>query len=254
MKKVVLLLLLCPLCAYSAIKKIQIFGERCSGTNYMEKLLQANCKEINKNYFFYGHKHFPCWFKHPFDKAFYPLPEQNFTLKNNMNTLFIVIFRNPYDWLRSLRNTPHHAAKSLWNKPFSQFIRAKWITNPRQLGENARLELDPATRLPFKNVMKLRTARIVNMLKIKDLVHNYYMVNYETLYKNPKRVLEEISERFSVKMQQKFIPVLEHFNGDSVIRKKYSHTNYPEISDEDLAYINEQLDWRVEKKIGYKKK
>ncbi len=248
----VLLILLAPFFLYcEPIKRIQIFGERCSGTNYLESLLKANCKNIDEDYFFYGWKHFPCWFDYPFNPKFYPVPKRNYTLENNRNCLFIIIFRDPYDWLRSLHLTPFHATDNLKNIPFGDFIRTKWTVDAAQMREWGNFEINPANGLPFKNVMKLRKARILNMLRIKDLVHNFYMINYETLSKSPEEVLREISHLFGVELQEEFTPILQSKKGFKKNTEIYQGSHYPAISAEDLAFINQQLDWSVEEQIGY---
>ena len=38
------------------IKRVQIYGERCSGTNYLKKLIETNFTQTVIND--YGHKHF----------------------------------------------------------------------------------------------------------------------------------------------------------------------------------------------------
>tara|TARA_B110000027_G_C16122057_1_gene303744 strand:+ start:2092 stop:2340 length:249 start_codon:yes stop_codon:yes gene_type:complete len=62
------------------IQKITIYGERCSGTNYLETLLAKNFHDYKLTWK-YGWKHF---FGH-----------QN--LENSDDTLFICIVRNPVD-------------------------------------------------------------------------------------------------------------------------------------------------------------
>ena len=60
------------------IKKYTIYGERCSGTNYLENIIDINF-DVNLTWE-YGHKHF---FGHQDNK-----------LKNSDDTLFICIVRN----------------------------------------------------------------------------------------------------------------------------------------------------------------
>lgn len=234
----------------NSIQRIQIFGERCSGTNFLEKLLKTNVQNIDEDYFYYGWKHFPCWFDFPCPPE---LPKRNYTLENNQDCLFIIIFRDPYNWLRSLHSRPYHATHNLHHIPFAEFIRAKWTTKPLQMKEYACVEINPKTKLPFANILQLRTARIVNMLKIQDLVPNYYMINYETLSRNPQEVLEEISRLFGIELEEAFRPVVAHLRGMGK-KKVYKGSSYPEISAEDLQYINRNLNWALEKKIGYEKK
>ena len=64
------------------LNKFTIYGERCSGTTYLEQIINLNFKaDITWEY---GWKHF---------FGFHDLT-------NSDDTLFICIVRNPYDWIK----------------------------------------------------------------------------------------------------------------------------------------------------------
>ena len=74
------------------IKKFTIYGERCSGTNYLENIIKINFDvDITWEY---GFKHF--------------FGFQDEQLKQSDDTLFICIVRNLPDWINSFYRTPHH--------------------------------------------------------------------------------------------------------------------------------------------------
>ena len=74
------------------IKKVQIYGERCSGTNYLEDLITKNFNvEITWEY---GWKHF------------FGFCEEK--LVNSNDTLFICIIRDIYSWINSFFRELHH--------------------------------------------------------------------------------------------------------------------------------------------------
>ena len=74
------------------IKYVTIFGERCSGTNYLEELIKLNFDvEITWKY---GWKHF-------FGFNQLTRPETN-------NTLFICIVKDIVSWMNSFFENPHH--------------------------------------------------------------------------------------------------------------------------------------------------
>lgn len=233
------------------IARIQIYGERCTGTNFLESLVRNNIKHIDNNFSHYGAKHFPCWFDYPFDANHYQLPEYLHTLAGSDDCLFIVIFRDPYDWLRSFHKKPYHSTKNLHKISFSEFIRTPWTVRTNFLKQLALLESNPATGLPFENAMKLRTARNQNLLRIKDLAANVYYITYETLAKSPKKVLKEIATLFRLKMKSEFTPVLDHLTGLKSKPGKFEGSHYAAISRKDLAFINAELDWNLENTIGY---
>ena len=75
------------------ITNVTIYGERCSGTNFLEKAIEENFDlKITWDYDF---KH---WFGHH-------------QFKNNEKedeTLFLGIIRNPITWIDSFFKNPHH--------------------------------------------------------------------------------------------------------------------------------------------------
>ena len=73
---------------YICVKKYTIYGERCSGTNYLENIINVNIT------WDYGWKHF---FGFQDDK-----------LKKSDDTLFICIVRNLPDWINSFYREKYH--------------------------------------------------------------------------------------------------------------------------------------------------
>jgi len=244
----------------SPIKYLCIFGERCSGTNYTQSLLLENLifdsseyKNIHKPVSNYGHKHFPPWFELPLKE--YQGPRRYYSLEDNEETLFVVIFRDPYDWVRSFKKKPHHGLRELRSLPFSQFIRTPWQLNPNnglvksESNLNPLMDKDPFTGENFSNVLHLRSAKIRTMLLVKDKVHNAYYINYETVRDHPKEVLKEIEDIFGLASTTEFNPII-HTKG----REKkaiYKPKEYPPINLNDLLFINDQLDEELERSIGY---
>ena len=78
---------------YIMLQKYTIFGERCSGTNYLENIINMNF-DVNITWK-YGFKHF---FGHN-------------DLSNSDDTLFICIVINLPYWINSFYTTPHHWPK-----------------------------------------------------------------------------------------------------------------------------------------------
>lgn len=235
------------------IERVQFFAERCSGSNYMEALIQKNC--FLKEEYCYGWKHFPAWVDmRPENSDKKDFSDFN-TLAHNENCLFIVVFRNPYDWIRSFHQQPHHSKGSLRTINFRKFIRSTWRldekdpTVKREKEKNPLVDKDPRTGVDFKNVMKLRSAKIETMLNIKKHVHNIYYVRYESVKEHPQEVLREISEIFNIKTKKDFVDVKEYKgkNKEGI----YIPKKYQSIFITDLFYINSQLDLKLEKRIGY---
>ena len=238
------------------ITRFQVFSERCSGSTYLQRLLldnlTANGQKLPLTRHF-GHKHFPRWFELP--QSAYFSQDQKYTFDSNANTLFIILFRDPYDWLRSFNLNPHHAVKGLHKLPFSTFIRTRWRVNQiegrmvQEKKENPFIEIDPLTGRPFRNVIQMRTQKIKTMLEIAERVQNVYLINYETLRDFPEEVLDEIANLFGLSRKEVYTPVVYHKGNPS--HGKYRPKKYVSISKRDLAWINSELDHEMERLIGY---
>jgi len=238
------------------ITRFQIFSERCSGSSYLQSLISnnliSNKEELPLTQHF-GHKHFPRWFELP--QSAYLSQDQKYTFESNANTLFIILFRDPYDWLRSFNLNPHHGVKKMHRLPFSTFIRTpwqadlneKWIEKERR--ENPYIEIDPVTFKPFQNVMKMRTQKIKTMLEIAEKVENVYILNYETVRDYPEEVLSEIAELYGLERKEMYTPII-YYKGNST-NENYKPKKYISISQCDLDWINSQLDLALETAIGY---
>ena len=74
------------------IKKFTIYGERCSGTNYLKNLILANF-DVNLTWE-YGWKHF--------------FGFNEIESKDTNDVLFICIVRNLPDWINSFFREKHH--------------------------------------------------------------------------------------------------------------------------------------------------
>ena len=89
------------------IKKYTIYGERCSGTNYLENIININF-DVNLTWE-YGWKHFFGFHDNRFE--------------NSDDTLFICIIRNLPDWINSFYREMHHLSlKYENNKPSKQKV------------------------------------------------------------------------------------------------------------------------------------
>ena len=147
------------------MKKVTIYGERCSGTNYLENLLMLNFDvEIVWDY---GWKHF-FGFK---------------DLSNSEDTLFIGIIRNLEDWINSLYREKHHLPCELTenidtylNNPFySVDHKNNEIMSDRNIYTGER----------YKNIFELRLVKNKYLIeKLPTLVKNYCLITYDDLIDN----------------------------------------------------------------------
>lgn len=231
------------------ITKIFVIAERCSGSHFINSLILENFQVCDAPL---GHKHFPPWYDLP--GHFYQGNSQYYTFEGTEDFLFIIVFCNPYDWLRSFHLSPWHAHPSLCDVSFSKFIRLPWQLNPsnpivkEQRTLNSLVDLNPANSLPFENVLHLRTAKIKNMLQIIHYAPHVYYINHETAYNYPQEVLKEIQNLFPITAKPIYKPI-NTYKGYGF--DEYQPKQYDPISRRNLDYINAHLDWEIEEKIGY---
>lgn len=230
----------------TSIRNINIFGERCSGTNYLEQLIKSNLETIQLSSA-YGYKHF--------------FPQKEITgLKKD---IFIIIYRDPFNWLRSFYRNPWHVAPELQNMPFSDFIRNEWkcvwdkhsgkSEGDELYGTEMLFERDPATGERFGNILKMRSAKVAAFETIREKTPYTYYMKYEDLNSDPEHHVRCISNIFSIPMTNTFSHVTT-YKGQKWYQSwktKFFRKGLPTITREDIAYIVEQLDEKLELSIGY---
>ena len=165
------------------IKKFTIYGERCSGTNFLMHAILANFNiEFTSKY---------SW-KHFFG---------NYNFENNEEedeTLFIGIVRNPIEWIDSFYRKMHHIPYEnrlnintfLFNTFYSIYEDSKTeIIEDRHI----------ITKERYKNIFELRYIKndfLINTMKGK--VKNYILIRYEDLRDNYNNILNFLCNRFNL--------------------------------------------------------
>lgn len=210
-------------------KVIQIFGERVSGTNYLQDLIEKNALETVTTDA-YGHKHMFNLFKRrktPDEEAFY-----------------IFMYRNPYDWLRSINLKPHHT--QLWDISFSDFIRrVPWVCDTYE-GPRFQNERQQVFERYEGGVLEVRNSKNKLFDRLSYPGRSAH-IRYEDLRRDPEGTLRETLLPFDIMLKPKFENVTTTEKGAI----PYSKKQYHQISQEDLDFINANLDWMQETRLGY---
>lgn len=250
MLQIFIMIILACSAGAAPITTYSVLGERCSGTNFVRVLVDRNTSLKKRPW---GHKHFQPWYDLP--AGYWRGAPECYTFAGSDSNLFILVVRNPYDWARSFHLQPWHAHPSLNGLTLSEFIRSEWSYNPNdpqmqlQRSYNKLLDKDPKTGLNFKNIFRLRTAKIKNMLKILQFAENAVLVRYEDLRDNPQEFLAEIASRFNLELKP-FEPVTTYKGNPD--ESEYKPKEYEKLSDADLHFISLQLDHALEEELGYR--
>ena len=223
------------------IAKIQIFGERCSGTNFLESLLQANIRpDILTSEF--GWKH---WFRS--DTAARRSPE----------CLFLVIYRNAAEWLKSFHRNPWHAAPELKEIPRRQFLRGEWHSVFDEVSEyppghplwhtDIRGDLDPQTGARFRNVIAMRNAKVAHFESLRKRFDNVCYLRYEDLRADPEGCIRVIAARYGLPLPDSFQPAVAYKG----YGRAYAPHSYTPLDLGERIFILRQLNLLQEYRIGY---
>lgn len=221
--------------------KIQIYGERASGTNYLTALITRNIPELELKWE-YGWKHF--------------FPDGD--LSNSQDTIFFVIHRNIFDYLRSFYNRQWHVAYHLRALPFLEWMQAEWecvydkhtynMKNFDKLKETEMMfERDPDTGERFKNVFQMRRKKILVWDDLKTQVDHVFYLNYENLVSSAQFFIDSLAGWYGFKKKERFDPI----TGDKGGMNTYNPKKYKMFTDQQLSVIRTETDWDAEKTAGY---
>jgi len=220
----------------SNITEFAVFGERCSGTKYIRRIIELNFKIQDTPRF--GAKH---WF---YDK-------DHVIRAGTASALIVVIVRDPSTWLRSLHKTPYHAHASLREATFDEFIRRQWRCNfdetshtppgDPNFGAEMMFERNPQTGERFANVVQMRSAKLRALLGLRDIVDNFVLINYEQLVGAPQTVVNFLETRFGLQRRTQRIN----------LGQRHSPKVHEPLEERHVAHVKKYIDEDLEKTVGY---
>jgi len=173
------------------LKKYTIYGERCSGTNYLQNIINANF-DVSLTWK-YGHKHF--------------FGFQNEELKNSDDTLFICIVRNLPDWINSFYRTLHHLPilykKGLSDKEkLDEFLNKEFFSvndycyDYKRWDKELLEDRNIYTGKRYKNIFELRHTKLKWLIEdLPNKVKNYVFIRHEDLLNDFKNTLIKIKKK-----------------------------------------------------------
>lgn len=228
-----------------------VYGERCTGTNYVAKLALNNFRDL------YSEDNFG-W-KHGFYHPEVALQKQ---------AIVLVVSRYAFDWVRSFHDKPWHVTPELAGEPLSDFIRSEWhciwdeqaINNKSLILGNGLFKVDvvagaemmsernPETADRFSNVIQMRNAKYNNWLELQAKMDNCLLVNYESAFNDPRSFVEKLENQCSLK-RGLLLKRVRSYKGMGW--KKFTPRVYPELSESDESFIRSQIDSELEARFGY---
>lgn len=241
--------------------KLKIYGERNSGTNFLEQLMDYNLdaevlkflpgplqtlalkmirRERLLDIFLAADSSNTLGWKHG-------IPRESWLKETDMAPLLIVIVvKSPYAFLTSLYRKPYHYRGKL-PTGFSEFLQSEWRLHSRDgLGRS----------LP--NPVELWNRKHERWLQLKhECGIPFETIRYESLVAEPEKVLRDIHQRHDIPLLSKaFTPITTSTkNAPKTIddyREDVTQKTYLEpYSGEDLDFIRSQLNPQLMETLGY---
>lgn len=224
------------------ILNFTIYGERSSGTVFLEEA-------ITKNFnlpviWYYDWKHF-------FGMYDFDTENANVLTEGNAsdNTIFIGIVREPVSWLNSfsknLQYVPacNHALPNFLNNPFYS------AAGEGDQEEVIQEDVNYITKERFQNIFELRKIKndfLMNVVRTK--VKNYVLIRYEDLLNNYDNTLDQIKNAYNlVKAHDEYEKIVNHTNGSGL----FTGERTIDFSCETIDEIWSKLDVAQEKLLNY---
>ena len=220
-----------------AVRRFQVYGQRCSGTNALIKLIEKHFGALQFTEEF-GFKH---WL----------VPED---VRIPSDVIVLVIAREVGQWLRSLHKNPWHAHPELKAVDFSAFIRAEWRSiwdedfwgmdaGHPLFGKPIAEEMCPRTRKPFPNALAMRTAKLANWLDLAQSAENSLIVSHDVLVNNASRLIDMFEEKSGCRRSRPFEPLTTYKGqGESSFKPK----RYADMNEADSRFVASNTDPLIE--------
>jgi hypothetical protein len=178
------------------VNKFTIYGERCSGTNYLEGLITRNFNATVTWEF--GRKHF--------------FGFNDLSGADADDTLFVGIVRDPTEWLNSFYRHLHHLPPHLCPKPLPSSLKNNIVAQRNNHNHNAYRFLNGAfyslpsdelgviipdvhlyTKHRYKNIFEMRHTKLRFLVEdMPKKVKHYLLIKYEDLMNHFDATMDRI--------------------------------------------------------------
>jgi hypothetical protein len=239
---------------------VKIYGERGSGTTWLERLIVRNLdvrclrggmprplqrvfprsERVRDGYFRLTAPHNLGW-KHALPPDAHAIAP---TGRSLAPVAFVTISKNPYAWLLSLHRRPHHARRR--SARFDAFLAQPWETVGR---ENA-----PVRFASPIDLWNRKNAAYLALGSRATAVH----VRYEDLLRDPRACIEALGTRLCAPPRRPFANVLDATKRADRGRRFEDYRAYyleerwrEALDDASLRRINAELDTDLMDRLGY---
>ena len=216
------------------ISRRKVWGERCSGTNFVDALLERNCPALRLRGARWQWKH-----------------GQARLTGANPRILNVFVIRDPFHWAQSLHRSPWHLSARLRGRDFPSFIRQEWVGvfydqgkyTPERPGDR-----HPVLRRRFRDIWEMRTVKLRHSLVAASRLPNGVFVRYEDVSEDPRAFVATVARRFGLQSLPEFQPVKD-YKGEAW--KSFEGNSEAPMNDAEREYILSRLDPKLEGFLGY---
>ena len=169
------------------IKYFSVYGERCTGTNFLEQAILENF-DIELVWH-YHYKHF---------FGYYDFSKKNPIIENDNDVLFLGIVRDPVYWIDSFFKKKHHIPEE--NRiNIQSFLNNEFYSVNE---ENIEIMEDRhiKTHQRYKNIFELRSIKNDYLIHgLKEKVKNYLLIRYEDLNNHFDNIMMFLEKKYNLK-------------------------------------------------------
>lgn len=253
------------LCAPPIVSKVTqftILGERCSGTNYVEKLISKNFDiDLTWDYGFKDYSSSRCY------KHFFGFSDDYADNVECDKCLFVCIVRDPYEWIGSLFRNPFHLNPKMLENGWDSFLTAEFCSfydkqdvHGEMYGKERMGDRNLYTKQRYKDIFEARKVKLTFLYEeMPKLVKHCIFVKYEDVRDNTLQFLKNLQSEYCLKRKiindtntnAPFIDV-KTYKGQSNNKKLFKPIIYKHrIPKVYCNKIKECIDWDIENVVGY---
>jgi len=205
---------------------IKIFGERNSGTRYLEQLLRLNLRKVRFCSWLYSRK---SGWKHGF-------PRMSKCVHIKDNTLFVFVVRDLRPWLKSMYHNRYHFS---FKGGFGEFVNGYMVNEDKRPDHDVLVY--PEER---GNVVDIRKRKFLASYRFMGQVRFAIMLNLEDAQSRPEDVIDFICSTFRIPRAPAFRPYNTH---TKLKTQCLQNREYTDLSFQGL-YVH-QIDYELEARI-----
>lgn len=200
--------------------KVEILGERKTGTNYVKEMLKRH---------FAGYDLIIQGWKHR-------LIDSN---KMDKDVLYIICIKDPYSWLQSLYDKPYHMLSSK-QKGFSKFLTSQ-----------AKDFTDKGIPRKYPNPIKMWNCKCGRYKDFIESDFNTFLIRHEDILVNYRSVFMRLHKQKYIGLIKRLTTIKNHVDDMGVNKYPFNTNKYGVILNADRQFISEQLNNNLLKFYNY---